>query len=182
MLREINQINQNFSPVYKKVFISYCKDDPTDPYWIKTVYQFVYCLLALGIDVSVDFLEDNGGGNLAFEIANKIELCDKILMINSPEYYRIITKQEPREDQTSRSVAFEGQLIYSELFKQNGKKVIPIFLKRYPGMLGIIPPAFKTNTTYILKVSPTCLDLTKYDKFTQLACSLIGINVKEWGG
>ena len=183
MLKEIQQLNPVFAPVYKKVFVSYCKHDETDPQWINRVYQFVYCLLALGIDVSVDFL-DHSEGNLAFGIANKIELCDKILMINSPEYYKLITQKGYKEDQESRSVAFEGQLIYSEIFNRNGVKVIPIFLNKYQDIMDIIPPAFKMNKNYIFDSPPTCIDLANHriHTFTQLACLLIGLKVREWEG
>ena len=165
------------------MFVSYCKDDTTDPQWINKVYQFVYCLLALGIEVSVDFL-DHSEGNMAFGIANKIEMSDMILMINSPEYYRLITQKNKKDDQESKSIAFQGQLIYSELFNKNGSKVIPIFLKEYKNFSSYIPSAFKLNKNYILKKPPSCLDLANHlvDKFTQLACLLMGIELSEWEG
>ena len=183
MIKEIKQLNPVFAPVYKKVFVSYCKHDADDPQWINRVYQFVYCLLALGVDVSVDFL-DHSEGNIAFGIANKIELCDRILMINSPEYYKLITQRGNKEDRESKSVAYEGKLIYSEIFNRNGIKVIPIFLKEYKNMMAIIPAAFKTNRNFIFSAPPTCLDLANHiiDTFTQLACLLIGLNTREWTG
>lgn len=183
MIAEIKRVNPGFVPVYKKVFVSYCKDDTTDPQWINKVYQFVYCLLALGIEVSVDFL-DHSEGNMAFGIANKIETSDKILMINSPEYYQLITQRDKKEDQESKSIAFQGQLIYSELFNKNGSKVIPIFLKKYDNFSSYIPSAFKQNKIYILTKPPSCLDLANYfvDKFTQLACLLMGIELSDWNG
>ena len=181
MIEEIKQVNPEYVPVYKKVFVSYCKDDATDPQWINRVYQFVHCLLALGIEVSVDFL-DHSEGNMAFGIANKIETSDKILMINSPEYYQLMTQKERKEDQESRSITFQGQLIYSELFSRNGSKVIPIFLKEYENFSCYIPSAFKINKNYILKKPPSCLDLANHlvDKFTQLACLLMEIKLSEW--
>ncbi len=103
-----------------KVFISYCWEDDEHKEWVRSLAD---CLIADGIDTTLDQYDLSPGDRLPQFMERKISDADYVLIICTPSY-------KAKSDHRVGGVGYEGHIISNELFlRHNERKFIPVIRK-----------------------------------------------------
>ena len=184
------------------VFVVYAPD-PESPYYDprtreqeigvneRRIFQLVYDLECLGFHVITDLhLGDNTPANWLEWYTARVELCDYVLLVGSPAFCELFSREKPRGeilDRRAKLLLSYKNAVYAEIIKEvstkpGASKFVPILLDpRWP-IENAIPFLFGAATVYQLLEGEHRRFVydNRYRDFEKLVCRLSGINRAEF--
>ena len=183
------------------IFIVYAPD-PESPYHDphtrvreinmneKRIFQLVYDLGRHGFHVITDLhLGDEMPQNWLEWYTSRIELCDYILLVGSPAFHELFSREKPQRqivDRRAQLLLSYRNTVYSEITREmlsnpGASKFIPILVDPRWHLEDSIPSLFGAATVYQLLESEQrqfTYDNRSRD-FEKLVCRMAGINRAE---
>lgn len=197
------EVEQNLARLGEgvSVFIVYAPD-PESPYLNphtrvreinaneKQIFQLVYDLGRHGFHVVTDLhLGDKMPQNMLEWYTSRIELCNYILLVGSPAFCELFSREKPQcqiLDRRAQLLLSYRNTVYSEITKEllsnpGASKFIPILIDPRWHSEASIPSLFGAATVYHLLENERRLFM--YDNrsrdFEKLVCRMAGINRAE---